>query len=371
MFATFTGGFMPARDGFLRGLPGWTADELRETLRQGTGSGADYDLDHATRFVRGVATVVRSREAVDRDKNDSRQLSVFLLQPSRDESLPHEPMLDRGLTPIAGKVWFVNAPVVSGRARALENEDAESVFKVVTQDLAMGEVPAVVVDPRLPSVDVRYYPKGLADPDSCVHVRLRGSDVDLRQVCEIIDRVFQCLVTPDAQPQANRLWKDADKGRPYRDAEHRVQAALYYSFRAEFASCRVYGEFKGTMGRADLHIAEHDPVNPALVTYLVVLELKVLRSRGESGSSYSEDENLDWVDKGVKQAGMYRQEHGHRVAVLCCFDMRDEDTGDDCFRLVHEQATALQVWLRRWYVYSSSERYREARAASIYFPPEA
>lgn len=345
--------------------PGWTVDELRQTLQATVGPGADYTLDHATRFVRGVATVVRRRTAMDESRQDPRQLSVFLLHPTTEPEagLAHEPMLDNGLTPIAGKIWFVNAPVLSGFMRDLETEDAAGVFRLIVEDLGLRDVAAVVVDPRLPTIGVRYYPNGLGDPDSCINVRLHGSNVELQDVCEVIERAYtRCLITPDAQATANRLWADTSKSRPFRDAEHRIQAALYHFFSDAFPTCKVFDEFKGTTGRADLHVVEHDPLDHDKVTYLIVLELKVLRSRGEGGASYSEAENLTWVDQGVKQAGAYRQEHGHRVAALCCFDMRDNDSGDECFAHVRKLASRLNVALRRWYLYSNSERWRDKLA---------
>ena len=117
------------------------------------------------------------------------------------------------------------------------------------------------------------------------------------------------------------------------------------------------------MGRADLHLEEQDPLDREKVTFLVVLELKVLRSNSDGGTQYSDIETKDWVDKGIKQAGSYKQERGHRVAALVCFDMRTKDDGDACFDNVQELAVRMQVALRRWYLYASSELCREARAS--------
>lgn len=348
-------------------LGGWNPDELRATVHEASAAGSDCGIEALTRFVRGVATVVRRREALDEKAADPKKLSVFLLAASAPgiQELAREPMLDSGLTPIAGKIWFVNAPVVSGRARPLGVEDPDGVFRTITDDLGLGDLPAVVVDPRLPKTAVRYYPHGLRAPDSCEQVRLQCADVDLPQVCDVIERVYrQCLITPDAQPQGNKLWKDASKHRPQSDAEHRVQAFLKPAFAAAFPTCRVYDEFAGTMGRADLHLEEQDPIDREKVTFLVVLELKVLRSYSDGGTPYSDADSSEWVDKGVKQAGSYREERGHRVAALVCFDMRAKDEGEACFANVQELATQMQVALRRWYLYASSELCRDAKAAT-------
>jgi hypothetical protein len=368
MFGIFTGGSMPIDAvGGAPDLGGWNPEELRLTVHGASAAGSDHDIDAATRFVRGVATVVRRREALDKQAADPKKLSVFLLAPSAPETLDlaREPMLDAGLTPIAGKLWFVNAPVVTGKARPLGVDDPDGVFRTVTDELGLGDLPAVVVDPRLPKTAVRYYPRGLKDADACEQVRLHCADVDLRQVCEVIERVYdQCLITPDAQPQGNRLWKEASKHRPHVDAEHRIQAFLKPAFAAAFPTCRTYDEFAGTMGRADLHLEEPDPIDREKSTFLVVLELKVLRTCSETGTPYSDGDTKDWVEKGVKQAGSYRKERGHRVAALVCFDMRAQDNGDACFAHVQRLAAQMQVSLRRWYLYASAELCRDAKATT-------
>jgi hypothetical protein len=354
---------MPTNEPSLPELGSWTVDELLATFQESSGAGSDYDLDDQIRFIRGVATVVRKREAVDTAKADPRQLYVFLLSPEGGvkEDLPREPMLDSGHTTLAGKVWFVNPPVRSGRVCKLNVQDSQGMFHAVIERLQHGNVPAVVVDPRLSNTEIRYYPQGLDKPDCCEQVRLYGSNLDLQQVCELIESVYrQCLITPDAQPKGCRLWKNTARYRPQSNAEHGIQALLKAAFAGKFPTCRVYDEFAGTMGRADLHLEEQDPVDRSRVTFLAVLELKVLRSYSDGGTAYSAAKNDECVEKGVKQAGMYRKERGHRVAALCCFDMRDKDDGDRCFEGVSDLAATLQVALRRWYLYASSERCRNA-----------
>ena len=109
------------------------------------------------------------------------------------------------------------------------------------------------------------------------------------------------------------------------------------------------------MGRADIHIAEHDPLDHSQLTHLAVLELKVLRSFSEGGASYSDRKNRTCVEDGIKQAGAYRQEHRHRVAALCCFDMRKEDTGEECFEPWRTLAVIRSVALKRWYLFATSK----------------
>jgi len=87
--------------------------------------------------------------------------------------------------------------------------------------------------------------------------------------------------------------------------------------------------------------------------------LKVLRSFGSTGSTYSESETLTWVEDGLKQAVAYRDERGVLSAALCCFDMRCDVTGDACFAHVASDAIKLNVLLRCYHLFATSKDYRD------------
>lgn len=350
-------------------LGGWDSADLEATFHTASIVGADYDIEPHRRFLRGVVALARRREAIVERGEDPLDLAIFLMYPAGEQhtDLPRYPMLDAGLTAIAGKVWYVNAAVVSGRAVDMTATEDDDVFRFVTDDLGLGDVPAAIVDPRLDQTTVRFYPAGLSDPNSREEVRLRTPDVGIAGLSDIVARVYgQCLVTPDAQSSGNKIWENGSSHRPKRNAEHRIQAYLKPAFTVAFPTCRIYEEFAGIMGRADLHIEEPDPIDRANVTFLAVLELKVLRTYSESGNTkYSIAESAREVSKGVKQAGMYKRERGHQVGALCCFDMREKDEGDDCFAGVAKLADDLAVDLRRWYLYGTSELYRQAVAPKV------
>lgn len=339
---------------------GWTAEELHATLRGSSGAGSDQDLDDTIRFVRGVAQLVRQREAVN---DDPSSLSVFLLAPNRphDAGFERDPLLHAGQTALAGKIWCVNAPVKTGWGTDLGTADHDEIFVTVTDELELGDCPAIIVDSRLEVTRVHHYPSGLASPDECVPVSLRTGDIDIYSLSAVVGRVYhRFLKTPDAQPLATRLWSDSRRHRPDAKAEHKIQALLLAAFGEALPTCRVWHEFAGAMGRADIHITEHDPLDQSRVTHLAVLELKVLRSFSDGGTSYSDSHNQGLVKKGIEQAGAYRAEHGHRVAALCCFDMRENDTGEECFESWRELAETMIVSLRRWYLFATSQLAREA-----------
>lgn len=339
---------------------GWTAEELRATLRGSSSAGSDQGLDDAIRFVRGVAQLVRQREAIN---DDPSSLSIFLLAPNppNHAGFKRDPLLHAGQTSFAGKIWCVNAPVKMGWGTDLRTADHDEIFITVTDELELGDCPAIIVDSRPGVTQVHHYPSGLASPDECVPVGLRSGDIDIYRLSDVIGRVYRgFLKTPDAQPQGTKLWSDSQKHRPDPQAEHRIQALLLPAFGEALPTCRVWHEFAGTMGRADIHIAEHNPLDQSQVTHLAVLELKVLRSFSDGGSRYSDSHNQDLVKKGIEQAGAYRAEHGHQVAALCCFDMRKDDTGEECFESWRELAETMIVSLRRWYLFATSQLAREA-----------
>ena len=218
---------MPAESGSPLRFGRWMAEELRETLRDSTGAGSDDGVEKGFRFVRGVAKLVRRREAVDKDHTDPPAISIFLLAPNPPDHVEftRDPLLHAGQTSLAGKVWCVNAPVRMGWGADLETADADEIFVTVTDEFELGDCPAIIVDPRLEVTAVHHYPNGLAFPDACLQIRLHTSDVDILRLSNVIERVYQShLKTPDAQPHANKLWKESRSHIPHRLAEHRIHS---------------------------------------------------------------------------------------------------------------------------------------------------
>ncbi len=270
-------------------------------------------------------------------------------------------MLDNGLTTLTGRLWFVGAVVVSGHFIALGDDDDDTLFNIVTDELGMGEVPAIVFDPRGAFPQVRYYPAGLNDTENCKILQATASNVSLERIFEAIGRIYdECLVTPDAQSPGGKLWKDSRRGRPYPDAEARIQTALKVGLVMAFPLCTVRHEQASVSGRSDLEIEEGDPLDRGKIARHAVLELKVLRSVWSNGAQVSDRETCEWIEGGVKQAATYRKDKSAAAAALCCFDMRKENLGETCFEHVLVLAADLDVKLRRWFLYSTDKRYRDA-----------
>lgn len=351
-------------------LGAWKADELAQTASKFIGAGSDSGLPSDTRFLSGVAKLVRRRLANQATEADPTQPAVFLLKPDVQldpgiEVSGRAPMLSSGRTMIAGRLWFVNATVASGRYIDFAVDDDENLFQFVTDHLQFGDVPAVVLEPRTKDPHIRYYPNGLNDPDECIEHPITTVDVSLEKVFEAIDTIYtKCLVTPEALSSPAKLWVDSTKGHPAKNAEGLVQGFLQAGLAGAFPTCNIRPEQTAAVGRLDLEIEEPDPSEPGRVIKHAILELKVLRSINSNGNSVPPSDTKDWIEKGVTQAAAYRDNKGALAAALCCFDMRKEHSGDECFEHVKDLAAKLSVSLKNWHIFSNSELYRQHLAVN-------
>ena len=349
-----------------RALGSWAQSNFDQTVRENLGISTDARLPASERFVSGVVSLVRRRMALTHGTPDVEQPALFLLQPSVRNLEPEyrtrrEPLLDRGLIPVNGRIWFVSAVVVVGEFVEIGQMDDNALFSFVTETLKLGQVPAVLFDPRGGLPEIRYYEQGLGDPNTCERILISGADISVDRIFQVIDHIYsEHLVTPDAQLlSVGKLWENPQRGVPVEQAEEMIQLHLLIGLQQAFRGCKVRVEEKDTTGRLDLELEEQDWVDPTRFIRHAVLELKVLRSRGSTERTVSSTKTKEWVLSGVKQAAAYKAKRNAIATALCCFDMRDADTGNECFVEVTELAEQLGVRLERWYLYSSAARYRE------------
>jgi hypothetical protein len=345
-------------------LGAWEGANLGATARQSIGAGADSGLPSTTRFVSNVAKLVRKRRAIDQANTDPLTPSIFLLKAPAG-LLPaltatRIPMLDNGLTAVAGRIWFVSEAVVSGWfIDLLPSQDSE-IFEYITDHLKLGDVPAIIVDPRTTPPSVRYYPMGLSHENDVSSLSITVTEVTLSQIFDIVDHIHSTnLVTPGAQASVGKLWKNAGKFRPSNKAEQIIQMYLKIGLAEALPTCTIRQEQSMVAGRLDLEVELQDPLDPSKITRFAILELKVLRSFGSSGNVHTEDEVLKHVQSGVEQALSYRDERQALSGALCCFDMRTDHTSEKCFSHVRAFANEKAISLRLWFIFASSEKYRK------------
>lgn len=348
----------------------WSDQQLLQTATNYAGAGADADQPEGVRFLRGVAQLVKKR--LKHQAEVAAAPAVFLLNPVEPQTIDKEmltrhPMLDNGLTPVEGRLWLVGPVVASGKCMTLGALEDSALFELVVSSLEQGNVPAVIYDPRPDPAQIRYYPVGLKDADTCEVFDIPTTEfVDLQGILEVVNRVCdKQLITPDAQSQVGKLWANADRHWVASDAELTIQMYLVTALWAALPTCIVRFEQPQATGRLDIEIEEPSYGQPGLVIRNALLELKVLRSLGSTGRRYTDADVRDWVAKGVDQAYSYRKERETRKSALCCFDMRKSHSDVSAFDEVAEKATRLDVVIRRWCLFASAETYRAYLGANV------
>jgi hypothetical protein len=295
------------------------------------------------------------------------RLAVFLLHPA---GAPKEvadlatrvPMLDQGRTQLEGRVWFVSQVAAHGIWIAPPFQTDDELFRYVTDEIGLGSIPAAVYDARHQEPELRIYPEGLDDLDAYEDVHIAFTSVSMEDVFDRITAIYRTqLVTPGAQHRATRLWSNASLGRVATKAEDILGGLLASGLQGAYLTCKVRVEQSGPSGRFDIAIEE--PVLGVAGTNLLhaILELKVLRQLTQQGRTVSPRTVRTWIEDGVRQAASYRQERNARSTALCCFDMRSDFTGPQCFAHVAAAAAADQVELRVWHLFSSASAARRHR----------
>src|SRR5207249_4279645 len=104
-------------------------------------------------------------------------------------------------------------------------------------------VPAIIFDPRTSTPSVRYYRSGLRDPETVELLSISGAEVTLDRIFEVIGQIHRaCLITPEAQTRAGKLWADGKKWWASENAEDLVQSHLRVGLTTAFPTCTVRHE---------------------------------------------------------------------------------------------------------------------------------
>lgn len=349
----------------------WSVEKLEGRFVASYGVGSDADLPELIRFIRGVTELARSRHA--RGEEFTEQPVIFVLHPKEPavdfgarSRNPRVPMLDQGDSSIGGLIWFVNHVVNDGFSVAqLDNDSPATLFSYISRDLGLGSTAAAVVSKMDGEFVVRFYPNGLDDPDTCVRQSLEVSRLDCGEVLDVLDGIWRNeLVTPLAQGHVSSTWSDPSKLIPIKEAELLVQRILKIGLTARYLGVfKVHQEHAGASGRFDLLIEQPDPADRSRVTKHVLLELKVLREKRSTGSTFPPAENVAAIRKGIIQAVSYRDEWDVKACALCVFDMRKEVEGSAAFDGVETEAmhNSVDLWIR--HLFPDSDSYREYQYA--------
>jgi hypothetical protein len=344
-------------------LPGgWEDDDLRKTATANFGLGNDSGLPASIRFLVGVARAIRNRHQ-QAGIGSEQTPAIFFRLPNgpagvEAKTLKNQPMLDNGLTQLGGSFWFVGPPVCGALGLpVLDWSDDGEVFKRAKDELGLGDIQAVLFDPRAKTPALRHYPQGLARPDEVTVSAFAGEKMDLERVIEIVDEATKSHLQGPAGGAG--LWTDASRHWPSDQAEKNIQFALKVALHHALPTAVVREEQPQMVGRLDLEVEEPLMEEGKFIRH-AILELKVLRSYRSTGTEVRLSQMRKAVKNGMQQAIAYRQARKARAAALCCFDMRVKGARKNCFHGVKAPAERQKVELRVWPIYASAEERREA-----------
>ena len=349
-------------------LGSWTGDDFSQTASENAGAGANADVSDEVRFLSGIVRFLVHHEAALEANGESfnEDIAIFVLEPNPHASIEDvqpEPMFNNGLPEIGGRLWFTTAAVITAHYVELPQYTNDGdLFAFVTDKSDIGGLPTLIFDSRAGvQLPLRWYPEGLSNAEKCKSMPLtRGVSPD--EVFEVIDLIHsESFITPNSMPPGARLWEDSANYYVKSDAEALVQSHLQTGLVSRFPHCKVLHEQPQTAGRTDLEIVEPDRDDRTRSTLHAIIELKVLRSFGATGSSMSDSRTRGQIREGVIQAAAYSGINSPRWSALCCFDLRMNNvTDEECFEHVIDRASDLDVKLWRWFTYASASEYRMA-----------
>ena len=343
-------------------IPGFADKDLLETVTENYGTGADSDLPSDLRFFLNVVQLVGKRLKTVEDPSRS-DPAVFFLLPNGPQLRDHlrlksEPMLNNGVIPVAGRFWFVAQVVVKGEALSVDDWSSDASVFEFADKLGVGTAPAVFVDTRTNPPEARCYQSGLNKPNDVKVFPMGAAAINIETVLSAVDRAHdQFLKTPSIQSSSLTVWRKASKHWVRENAEKRIQDVLRIGLGSRFPAMVVRSEKPLASGRIDLEVQE--PLGQGTVVRHAVLELKVLRRFRSTGRTVPNSKNTKAIEDGVLQVSSYRKESDAKAAALCCFDLREKYTDQECFVPVKRSAGARRVRLKAWHLFGSAKEFRK------------
>ncbi|MCP1473087.1 hypothetical protein ABIA54_002829 [Pseudomonas sp. EB276 TE3739] len=257
-----------------------------------------------------------------------------------------------------GNLWFVPRSLAMGFAVDVRDKPAPEVFDII-ESYDAGELFTVMFDPA--SAGQFYiYPDGVSNPSSSEVIDLISpNSLSVDDIIAALDGLYTLIRSPD-QMKALPLWLAPSKWHPIEKAEDAVQNEVTRALAGRLAPfVDVRSEQPSTIGRTDIELIQTFGLKNGELIRHALIELKVLRSYGSTGKSVSPKIITRHISQGVRQAALYATTA--RIKMLCCYDMRTTDHGDQaCFAPFLTAAHDREVFLKRYYLYNSSQALREA-----------
>ena len=343
-------------------LGSWEADRHQLAVTQRSDHGDVDDLPDELRFQVYVSRMIRRREN-QQGSETSGAAAFILVGPDEQEKLKAGRFWDRlvhtGTRRLSSRIHFVTPQATSSALEDYAGDDNDLFGRVAA--LGYDNRPTLLYVPSDGGSSLSYYPNGTRTDQGLREVILNFGQVTEAEVQETLHAIYRSeLCTPDNMGPT-KLWKDSGKGYPVKEAERTVQQMIRHALVGRFLWCTIEQEQSGKSGRTDLEIVDDRTGKQGTIYHHALLELKVLRSFGSTGKAYNATTVQEAINEGVNQAHSYGTANNSVLRMLCCYDMRTDDIGDDAtFVHVKDRASTLSIRLKRWYLYRSSQAFRDA-----------
>ncbi len=322
------------------------------------------------RFVKQISDLVQVRTKAGEAKGFSVILRSDALDTDvRGRNYPSLPLFRNGLDALSQGIFLSNALLVQAYAVPLNSNNGDIFTEV--KNAGYGNLPALVIDWRGDEPKATLFASGVENQDDLQEIYLTETEISASHLREGLEDFYnKRLRTPSLLIQGHsvKVWgeKPSD-GWPATRPEERIQGILMTFLMARYSRFSVRAEVNTEDGRLDLKIFAKllDNTGTKYVKNIWVLELKALTDRTSTGGHVPNSVTEEAIEKGLIQAASYKDSEHVNNAALCCFDMRENDLGDEVtFANIADRAKANGIHLWRWFLHRSTEASRNTKFAA-------
>ena len=328
----------------------------------------------ADRFAQAVRALVEKRARNAWPNEGAADLAVFVMvdRPRRvGQQHRARPFLDPAAQgePVLGRLFFANGDATRGHVMSLPTEPNAILDWIDDHDL--GRFPLVIAYRNSKQMVTRR--AGTSDFARDDPIRDAEPTATLCELSKALSHFHRkWLIAPRRCPSG--VWEPRCAGRyipgprPERSIQYPLEVALDSWFQGIL---RTGGEETTTLGRIDLLLLKRREGEP--FAYWAVIELKIIKSftnarRGTEPTPIRDNDNVDAIVEGVKQAAAYREDCSAEEALLEIYDLRQDKSDDLTTReevLAVKDACAPPPRINVWPLFGSARAARNARYTGI------
>jgi hypothetical protein len=346
-------------------IGGVSLNEIAELMKSQSEDVDPADVDILGRFCHSIAKLLILR----RNKQE-KDFSAFILWKRSDrpqvDGLIAVPSVSNGNDEIGGDIWFCNHFVnhnswkLSGKAT--KQEDLHEELK----KLDAGPLATIIVDWRSGEPQAQVLINGINAQES-LKLHLEDGPISADHLKALLDSIYENNFrnpTVVRSSEHGKIWTNPNKGWPCLKPEAVIQGQVKTALQAALSRHIVKPEVINDDGRADLIIYKKVRSELGHLARRTdwLIEFKALRDRTPDGKNYVSPTPSEALTSGITQLLGYSPHVDPNEKSLCCYDLREEDEGDDkCFACVESVAEEKEIHTWRWYCYRSTPAAREVR----------